>query len=978
MTEEKKDEKKVENQRKFGYGRVIQVVSGDSFIVVGGVVDPKVNPIAPTKELAISGIRAPRCIRGRTGVDEPFGYESKEYLRDLIYGKQVRFNINRASAGNRDYADVYLEKGGQEPQDLCDTIIAAGWGKVNESKNPQADQFPERQARLKLQGEAEEKKIGMWQKSPLKHVRDIEWGASFMVSSLRTREERNKAQDTEFNWAFDHKGKELDAVIIKIRDGSAYRCEVTGLYPKEPLKHKIMLITLSGCLCPKVPPPLNVQKTMKDRNPRYVIVENAPPFALEARQYAEERLLHQSVKIVIDGADKLGNVYATIVHPRGNIALRLLQKGLGKCVPWTASFSPLESQLIEAGQKAETQKLGLWTLPVVQVLGVPEKREWEATITEVSSGDSFRLDGETMKRHSLASIKCPRLGRRGQEPGRFYFEAREFVREKLFGKKVKVTFAYNRFDNTFVNISYTSKYQNKEVDLSEELVAEGFADMVIHQSVETRAKNYGKLLELERRAKKQKKNKFGENNPCMRVFDLTNRGPSGPPPETTGATSTDPKEKAPTGSEVKARGDRLFKDLTRSVKEHKVVVEYCHSGGKMKIYLPNMGQYGYLLNFVISGVNVAYPKPRGGGPIDPIGQKALMLARQKLLQQDNVRIGKIDMKDRGENFLGKLYVGKQEWGKLLVSMGLGIVRFDNEGYLWEAQEKAKEARKGLWENYVEPKPVEYGDRKKTADGETAAPRKPKSLVFDAEVTEIMDSTTFYVRRCGDATFAKVQEALKVFESKINEDFPPPRSSGLVCAGKFSDEQWYRVRVGSATRHGTYRCSFIDYGNSEELSKDRLAPLPEEIQKLPSTCRSCVLAGVKAPGASSAHANAAAHAFNQMAYGYELVAKIEDEDRNNKYHLTLTPKGSEISINSELVKGGWARVVPRPLPKLKGYCQKLKKHQENAIRNKLNIWEYGDVSEEDSDEKGGKRETGRPPSLAQKRAAALKKPVEPKK
>lgn len=971
MTEDEKPEK-VENPRTFGYGRVIQVVSGDSFVVVGGVVDPKVNPIPPTKEIAVSGIRAPKVIRGRTGVDEPFGWESKEFLRNLIFGKQVRFNINVQSAGNRDYADVYLEKVGQEPDDLSDLIIKAGWAKVNEAKNPNADQFPERQARLKLQAEAEEKKIGIWQKSPAKHVREIEWGASFMVSSLRTREERNKAQDTEFNWAFDNKGKELDAVVIKIRDGSAYRCELTGLYPKNPIKHKIMLITLSGCICPKVPPPLEVQKTMKQRNASYQIVETPPPFALEAQKYAEERLLHQSVKIIIDGADKLGNVYGTIKHPRGNIALRLLEKGLGKIVPWTASFSPLESELIEAGLKGETQKLGLWTLPVVQVLGAPEKNEWEATITEVSSGDSFRLDGETTKRHSLASIKCPRLGRRGQEPGRFYFEAREFVRQKLFGKKVKVTFAYNRFDNTFVNISYNSPYKNKEVDLSEELVAEGFADIVIHQSVETRAKNYGKLLELERIAKKKKMHKWGENNPCMRVFDLTNRGPSGPP-EATDVTSTDPKKKVLSGTELKARGDRLLKDLTRSQKEHKCVVEYCHSGGKMKIYLPNMGQYGYLLNFIISGVNVAYPKPRGGGPVDPIGQKALMLARQKLLQQENVRIGKVEMKDRGENFLGKLYVGKKEWGMLLVSMGLGIVRFDNEGYLWEAQEKAKEARKGLWKNYVEPKPVEYSD---TGDDQTAVPKKPKSLVFDAEVTEIMDSTTFFVRRCGDATFVKVQEALKDFESKVDENFPPPRTNGLVCAGKFSDEQWYRVRIGSTTRSGTYRVTFIDYGNSEELSKDRLAPLPEELQKLPATCRSCVLAGIKAPGASSAHANSAAHAFNQMAYGYELVAKIEDEDRNNKYHLTLTPKGSETSINIELVKGGWARVATRPFPKLKAYCQNLQKFQEEAIRNKLNIWEYGDVSEED-EEDNGNRETGRPPSLAQKRAAAQNKP-KPKK
>lgn len=964
MADDKKDVKE-EPIRQFGYGRVIQVHSGDSFSVIGGAT--KENPVPPVKEIAISGVRAPRVVRGRTGVDENFGWEAKEYLRKYLMGKQVRFNINVQSPGSRDYADVFLERPGQEPEEIANTLIKEGWVKLNEAKNPNADQYPERQARLKLQGHAEENRKGIWQPKPSRHCRELVWGASFVVGGLKTREERNSVSDTEFSWAFDKKGQELDALVIKVRDGHIFRCEIKGLYRNDPLKHKVVLINLSGVSCPQVPPPIEVQQQRRLRNPTLEIIDTPPPFALEAQRYSEERLLHQDVKVIIDGADKLGNIYGTIMHEKGNISLKLLESGYGKLVPWTASFSPLEAKLTEASNRAKEKHLRSWSVPVPQQLNTPTKLTWEARVTEVTSGDTVRFDGDADKRFSLASLRAPRLGRRGQEPDKFYFEAREFVRQRLFGKKVKVIWAYNRFERDLVNLVYHDQYKNKDVDLSEELVADGLAEVVIHSTAEARAPNYGKLLQLERRAKKQKKHKWGENNPCLKVFDLTNRG-SGPSPSAEETTVTDgtAKKKAQSKGEISARADRLLNDLKRSDKQMKVVVEYCYSGGKMKVYLPNMGQHGYLLNFVIAGVNCAYPKPRGGGPTDPIGLKALQAARAKLLQQDNVRIGRVETKDKGENFLGKIYFGKKEWGQYLVQQGLAMVRYDRDGHLWEAQEKAKTERKGLWKDFVEPEP----QKAETQTEETVVPTNKEPDVFAAEVTEIMDCTTFFVRRLGQDDFKKVQEAMQNLKPTIEENFPPERANGIVCAGQFSDQQWYRVRIASITRTGTYRVTFIDYGNSEELSKDRLAALPEDLAKVPSTCRSCVLAGIKAPGANSAYANPAAHAFNQMAFGFELVAKIESEERGGKIHVTLTPKTGERSINSELVRGGWARVISRPLPKLKSYVKALQADETFAKNARLNIWEYGDVSDEE--EEDTKRETGRPPSLAQKRAANQKK------
>lgn len=966
MADQKKPERK-ESRRQFGYGRVTEVHSGDSFSIIGGVVDPKVNPVPPTKEIAISGIQAPYLTRNRSREDEPYAWESREFLRRHIMGKQIRFEVNIQTAGNRDFAQVFLERPGQEPEIMAEYVVKNGWAKVKENKNPNADKIPERIALLKCQAEAEEKGKGIWQKSKKNHTREIVWGASFMVGSKNSREERNQLSDGEFKWAMSMQGKELPAVITRVRDGSTIRCELTELYPDEPHKHKVLLVYLTGVKCPNVPPPIEVQKQMKARRSTYVIQESPPPFALEAQHYVEERLLHQDVHVIINGGDKLGNVYASIKHPRGNISLKLLESGYGTFVQWTASLlKPDElKKLISAKNTGEKKNQRCWTLPKPVIPGAPEKIQFEARVTEVSSGDSFRLDGESVKRHSLASIKCPRSGRRGEEPDRFYIEAREFVRSRIFGKKVKVTWAYHRFDQDFINISYHSQYQNKEIDLSEQLVREGYADCVIHQTSETRAKNYGKLLELEHSAKRGRRGKHGENNACLTVFDLTNRGP---PPTAESASTPAGKKRVVTRAEVSVRSAALLKQI-KGDKDHKVVVEYCHNGAKFKVFLPDMGQYGYMLNFVCAGINCAYPKPRGGGPIDVWGMKALNLARSKLLQQENVKIGKIEMKDRGDNFLGKLTVGKKDWGLYLIQQGLAQVRYDPEGFYWKAQERAKEDKRGLWKDWVPPEPKVYEPAQEAE--QVVEPKKMKN-VFDASITEILDATTCFVRQEGDTDYAKVHSAMETFEGKDAENFPPPKSSGMLAAGKFDDGQWYRVRIVNATRGGAYKCQFIDYGTTRDIKGDSLAPLPAELLKIRSTAQALTLAGLKNPALTSDYYGGAMHAFNEKAYGKLLTVKIEGMD-GNKMHVSLTPKGSETSINSEMVRDGWCRVLTRPLPKLQGFCKKLKGAETQAKKSHAGIWQYGDVSDEEDEDTGPSwRETGRPPSLAQRLAKEQEK------
>ena len=94
--------------------------------------------------------------------------------------------------------------------------------------------------------------------------------------------------------------------------------------------------------------------------------------------------------------------------------------------------------------------------------------------------------------------------------------------------------------------------------------------------------------------------------------------------------------------------------------------------------------------------------------------------------------------------------------------------------------------------------------------------------------------------------------------------------------------------------------------------------------------------------------AAALAFHDLVWGQELSAKVEFTDYNKQQHLTLLHESSPVSINKQLLRDGNARVAARPAPKLRDLVTELKEHQDYAKANHYNIWEYGDVSDEEDE------------------------------
>jgi len=72
-----------------GYAVVKLVLSGDSIVVIG--TPPATGGPAPELQISLSGLSAPRISRHSEQKDDPYGFASREFLRKIIIGRQVKF-----------------------------------------------------------------------------------------------------------------------------------------------------------------------------------------------------------------------------------------------------------------------------------------------------------------------------------------------------------------------------------------------------------------------------------------------------------------------------------------------------------------------------------------------------------------------------------------------------------------------------------------------------------------------------------------------------------------------------------------------------------------------------------------------------------------------------------------------------------------------------------------------------------------------
>lgn len=926
------------------------VLSGDTLVLVGSAPAGK---RAPELQVTLASLSAPR-LGNPSKADEPFAWESREFLRRLAINKPVRFKVAYTVAAiKRSFADVVLTDG---DRNLGVEMARAGWARVKGSGDGKSSVYDEL---VGLQGAAEAAGIGIFNADPdavAASVRSVQWRSDNTAELLPELKAASP----------------VDAIVEMVRDGAGLRCYL-------PAFQRMVNFNMAGVQCPRLNTAPRAPRAGRGgagaaaaapgkgadaaSSSKTSEARVAQPFAEEAKAFTETRLLNQEVRLHFNGAER-NNFYGIVEHPAGSIAAEILKAGLGNVADWSivhAGATIPDLRAAERTGKASKQRIWKDYTPAA----ISGQRTFTGKVLEIVTAEQFVIKVDATgprqeRRIFLASVRAPRRGnsRRGEPDEPFYWAAKEFARKFVAGKTVTVHVDYERKLEPregetgppqvrhYGNLTVSGRGEQK--NLAEALVANGYCDVVRHRAGDDRASNFDALQAAELLAKSAKKNKHSSKAKEKGVHKVTDL----------------------VGDTAKAKTFLPF--LTRA-RGHKAIVEHVFNGGRYKLYLPGENSS---IAFALSGIRVPMPARRGrkggaggaggeasaGRAADPFSQEALDFARDNLLLQE-VEIDVVDM-DKGGTALGELRFGsgrsKQDFGLQLVRLGLAKLflrvtdRMANGEKLREAEKAARDARLNVWENYTPPVVEEPKE-------EAAPDRSDKRDVVT--VCDVSDGSHFHVHAESEAaTRTDVEARMKALTEEVGTAAAPCEpKKGSVVAALFDDgsgPQWFRAKVlsieGDAAAGQTYNLSFIDFGNKDAVPISRLRPLSGDLATIPALAHECVTAFLRVPGLDAEHGNEAATCFHETVFGRRVLSKTHYYTEANESAVTLFDEESGLSASEVLLGEGLARISKRDTRRLrrpddKSLVAKLQKVQDEAKAAHVGMWRYGEVG--DSDDEG---------------------------
>ena len=441
------------------------------------------------------------------------------------------------------------------------------------------------------------------------------------------------------------------------------------------------------------------------------------PLADEAKYFTEVRLLQRDVKILLEGVSGQ-NVLGTVLHPAGSISELLLESGYARIVDWSfGNVTNGREKMRAAETKAKAQRLRIWADHKVSERANIADRDFTAVVEEVINPECIVVNQNGHSRKLfLSSIRQPRPPKEEAAPAAgagvatkkrlnyweipWMLESREFLRKRLVGQKVNVHIDFIKppADGFPERVCATVKVGDASV--AEALVSKGLATVVRYRdSDDDRASGYDDLLAAETKAAKNQKGVHSTKDiPVHRVNDVTTR----------------------------TIAEKLLPSLLRAGRMQGVV-DHVQSGSRMRVFLP---KDSYLITVLLSGLSC----PRSATadkPGDPFGDEALALTRSLALQRD-VEVELEDI-DKTGCFVGHIFYGNHDLAVTLLTHGLGKLHPSAERYkyfpsLQSAEKIAKDARKKIWADYVEPVAAPEAEEEKSEQRVRKTGKKVKNGV----------------------------------------------------------------------------------------------------------------------------------------------------------------------------------------------------------------------------------------------------------
>uniref|UniRef100_A0A672R169 Staphylococcal nuclease domain-containing protein 1 n=1 Tax=Sinocyclocheilus grahami TaxID=75366 RepID=A0A672R169_SINGR len=611
--------------------------------------------------------------------------------------------------------------------------------------------FSPEQARLcDLEDQAKAAKKGLW----------TEGGGAHTVRDLKYTIENPR------NFVDSIHQKPVNAIIEHVRDG----CIVRALLLPD---YYLVTVMLSGIKCPTFKREADGSETIE-------------PFSAEAKFFTESRLLQRDVQIILESCPNQV-ILGTILHPNGNITELLLKEGFARCVDWSmAVYTQGAEKLRAAERSAKERKVRIWKDYVAPTANMDQKdRQFVAKLSQCHN----IISNDLKQIHEKNKDKDKRFRPLYDIP--YMFEAREFLRKKLIGKKVNVTVDYIRAATSAMETGGVPAFPERTcatvtiggINIAEALVSKGLATVIRYrQDDDQRSSHYDELLAAEARAIKNGKGLHSKKEvPIHRVADIS-------------------------GETQKAK---QFLPFLQRAGRSEAVVEYVFSGSRLKLYMP---KETCLITFLLAGIECprgSRNMPSGMQVAEPYSEEATIFTKELVLQRE-VRPLQICSCHLQPVSVALVFTSLK-W----VAMWLWCIgNYRSCFKLWKMC-----VYRQLWANYEEKPKEEVAQL--TEEKERVAKYR---AVY---VTEITDGLHFFAQDVETGTkLESLMESMRgeiAAQPPVEGSFTPRR--GDFCIAKFGDGEWYRARIEKVESPAKVHVYYIDYGNREILSSTRLAALP---------------------------------------------------------------------------------------------------------------------------------------------------------
>lgn len=927
-------------------GIVKAVLSGDTLVVMKQA--PAISGPPPEMRLTLSSLKAPLLSRDGFS-DEPFAWASRQYLRAKLIGRPVSFRIDyRVQAVSRTFATVYQP--GEEAS-VNVSVVDAGLARVRHPTGQGEDVSPEFDALVSAEDRAAAARVGIHSGSGAQAVRRIPSPEATLIDTTDLVNAMN--------------GRSLNGIVEYVATGSVFKVFLQNVPTTsiDVLGDRILTVCLTGIQCPGF-------RRAEGDDP------SAPPkplpFAANAKFLSEIRLLNRDVRVTLEGVDKNNMIFATVEDEKAKLYIgeELLRAGMAKTVSWGLDRSSRAPALRAAERAARDSQVGLWR-GFRSTAG--DRKTFTGKVIEVVSGDMLAvLDDSTgeLRRVNLASVRASRAERptardRSTMPTGPAADAKEALRKKLIGRRVSVKVEYTREPGqdavrkevmTFATVKREGDTKNSDVALA--LISNGLLSVIRHRGEEDRGENYEEYLEREAEAVEAKRGIHGgATNGGVRVNNLT-------------------------GPDAKKRARDVVNGLQRGG-PFKGIVEYVTSASRYRVYLSGESM---LITLALRAVRCPQSTRRTYGPDgsvreevagEPHGDEAAEFARERFMQRDvEVEIASVD---RVGAFLGNMVIvspsgERTDISELLLSTGHGYLHEsfdasrDRGGPRYSMVEReAREAKRGLWVDYVEP-------ISKSEESEQTVSSSVKRR-FVGTVCEIGFAGRIFVQdnKSSAATLSAIENGLAMMGlDKVGELPLASLKPGAIVAAKFStDGRWYRAKVLYVHKGVGADVRFIDYGNEERVSGKDVRRLGTAASlSVPGVAVEFSFANVVVPDEDDVNGLAAGEWLREMVFGREVEVAVmasegntkvvgdilfrEGGDANGAGSSSEGPANGKVSLREKMLESGLARIVRKKDKASREAYNELRPFEEVGVRSRQYLWMYGDAYESDHDDEGGAR------------------------